>query len=491
MMDAKEPSEELKPAPRTQLDRPLCVDLDGTLLATDVLWESLLLLLKQKPFSFFLLPLWLLKGKAFFKRQLANRVALNPASLPYRENVLSLLQEERGVGRELILATASDQQVADSIAQHLGIFSTVLASDGQVNLSGRRKLEALKKHVDGKGFDYAGDAAVDLPLWQAAHQAILVHPSPRVLKKARRVASVHRVLPSPKFRISYLVKALRVHQWIKNILLFVPLALAHKVGEPELVVKVIFAFVAYSLCASGVYVLNDLLDLESDRLHPRKRNRPFASGILPLKMGVQLVPFLLAGGFSLAALFLPPLFRLALGLYFVLTTAYSLCLKSILIVDVIVLAGLYAFRVLAGALAAGVSLSPWLLMFSIFFFLSLAFVKRYSELCMLLGSSLAPNKARGYVIADIETVRSIGTVSGCLSVLVLALYTSSREVVELYSHPVLLWLIEPFLLYWIIRIWFLAHRGKLDDDPIVFAGKDPTSYAVGGAILLIVIAASF
>lgn len=469
--------------------RPLCVDLDGTLIATDALWESLLLLVKSKPLSLLSLPLWLLKGKAHFKRQIAERVKLNPASLPYRENVLSFLKKEQETGREIVLATAADATVAQGVATHLGIFSEVLASDGAINLSGHRKLAALKKHSGANGFDYIGDAGVDLPLWQAAHRAYLVQPSTALHNKARRVASVGGVFTEKKNNFLSLFKALRIYQWVKNILLFVPLLMAHKVIEAELNLQALYAFVAFSLCASCVYIVNDLLDLEADRLHPHKRHRPFAAGVLPIKIGVLTAPLLLVASFTIAAVFLPLNFFIVLGLYFLLTTAYSFHLKRVLVVDVLVLAGLYTLRLFAGGIATSVSISPWLLAFSMFFFLNLAFVKRFSELHLMQESKQTKSKGRGYIVGDIELFRSIGPASGYLSVVVLCFYINSREVVLLYKNPELLLLIGPFLLYWITRMWLWALRGKMTDDPIVFAAKDPASYVIGALVAGIMIMA--
>ena len=469
--------------------RPLCVDLDGTLIATDALWESLLLLVKSKPISLLSLPLWFMKGKAHFKRQIAERVKLNPASLPYRENVLSFLKKEQETGREIVLATAADETVAQGVAAHLGIFSEVLASDGAINLSGQRKLAALKKHSGTNGFDYIGDAGVDLPLWQAAHRAYLVQPSTALHNKARRVASVGGVFTEKKNNLFSLLKALRIYQWVKNILLFVPLLMAHKVIEADLNLQALYAFVAFSLCASCVYIVNDLLDLEADRLHPHKRHRPFAAGVLSIKAGVLTAPLLLVASFTIAAVFLPLNFFIVLGLYFLLTTAYSFHLKRVLIVDVLVLAGLYTLRLFAGGIATSVPISPWLLAFSMFFFLNLAFVKRFSELHLMQESKQTKSKGRGYVVGDIELFRSIGPASGYLSVVVLCFYINSREVVLLYKHPELLLLIGPFLLYWITRMWLWALRGKMTDDPIVFAAKDPASYVIGALVAGIMIMA--
>jgi 4-hydroxybenzoate polyprenyltransferase len=459
--------------------------MDGTLIATDALWESLLILFKTKPLSVLLLPFWLLKGKAYCKRQLALRAKPNPVSLPYRENVLALLKKERAAGREIVLATAADEYVAQGVADHLGIFAEVFASNGETNLSGGRKLAVLQKYSGANGFDYIGDAEVDLPLWQAAQRAYLVEPSARLLDKARRVSSIGGVLTEKKKYFFSLLKALRVYQWVKNILLFAPLIMAHKVAESDRNLQALYAFVAFSLCASCVYIVNDLLDLEADRLHPHKRHRPFAAGTLPIKSGLLAAPLLLVSSFVLAATFLPLHFSILLGAYFALTTAYSFHLKRILLVDVLVLAGLYTLRIFAGGVATAVTISPWLLAFSMFFFLNLAFVKRFSELRLMQESKQAKSNGRGYVVGDIDLFRSIGPASGYLSVVVLCFYINSKEVVVLYKHPELLLLIGPFLLYWITRMWLWALRGKMSDDPIVFTARDPVSYVVGAIVAVI------
>jgi 4-hydroxybenzoate polyprenyltransferase len=317
----------------------------------------------------------------------------------------------------------------------------------------------------------------------------LVEPSAHLLDQARQVSSIGGVFAEKKNHLFSIIKALRVYQWVKNILLFVPLLMAHKMMELDRNLQAIYAFIAFSLCASCVYVLNDLLDLEADRLHPHKRHRPFAAGALPIKSGVLIAPVLLASSFVIALAFLPLQFSLILVLYFVLTTAYSFHLKRILIVDVLVLAGLYTLRIFAGGLATDVPISPWLLAFSMFFFLNLAFVKRFSELHLMQESKQVKSNGRGYVVGDIELFRSIGPASGYLSVVVLCFYINSKEVVVLYKHPELLLLIGPFLLYWITRLWLWALRGKMTDDPIVFTVKDPVSYVIGAAVALIMIMA--
>lgn len=470
--------------------KTLGVDLDGTLLATDALWESMLGLLKNKPMMVLYFPMWLLKGKAFFKQQVARQVELDPALLPYRNEVLSFLKVEKQSGTELVLASASDERIVKRVADHLGLFSAVLASDGITNLSGSNKLRALERHTGGRGFDYIGNSRQDLPLWKVAKHAILVGPSARLLRSARLICSGERVIAPKINSLSVIFRALRAHHWVKNVLLFVPLIMAHRTTDMALVLNGSLAFVAFSLCASSVYIINDLVDLESDRQHPNKRKRPFASGSLQIQTGIVLVPLLLAGALLIAALLLSPLFTALLSFYFVLTMAYSLYFRRTLLLDVLLLAGFYTVRILAGAVAVSVIVSPWLLTFSMFLFLSLAFLKRYTELRLMEENNQTHHSGRGYVLSDITMVQNIGSTSGYLSVLVLALYINSKEVVELYQHPWVLWLIGPCLLYWITRMWFLAHRGQMTDDPILFAVRDRKSYVVGFAVLVFIFAAT-
>ena len=470
--------------------RPLYVDMDGTVLATDSLWESVLALVKSKPYVLFLFPLWLWKGKANFKHEIARRVVLDASILPYRKDVLAFLVEERKAGREIILATASDRSIALNVARQLGVFSAVLATEGSVNLSGSRKLDAIERHAAGKGFDYIGDSAVDIPVWRAAQGALMVSPSSRLLKRVSATSSVVKVFGAEGSKLAHLVRELRVHQWIKNLLVFVPLIVGHKITDVDMVFKAMWGFLAFSFCASSVYVLNDLIDLESDRHHPQKRNRPFAAGRLGIPAGALITPLLLMLGGSAAVFLVTPRFSLELLIYFAITLGYSFWIKRIVIFDVLTLAGLYTIRVLAGGAATGIPISPWLLAFSAFLFLSLAFMKRYAELRMIQALSGVEVKGRDYNVGDMELLSSVGPSSGLLCILVLALYVNSPDVALLYRSPLALWLIGPCLLYWITRLWLLAHRGAVEGDPIVFTAKDPVSYIVGGLILAVIAGAS-
>jgi 4-hydroxybenzoate polyprenyltransferase len=478
------------PLPADPPDVPLAVDLDGTLVRTDTLHENLLVLFKHAPWLLVLLPLWVLKGKAFFKAEVARRAALDASRLPYNEELLSWLKEEKARGRRLVLATAADRRIADGVAAHLsGLFSDVFASDGTVNLSGARKLARLKETLGT--FDYAGNDTVDVPLWRESQRVVVVHAPAGVLRQAQGLGrQVHRVFERPVVGPRAWVKALRVHQWAKNALIFVPLLAAHRAAEPAMTLKAVLGFVAFSLCASSVYVLNDLLDLESDRRHPTKKKRPFAACDLPVSTGVVLAPLLLLAGAAVSFLFLPLAFAGLLGAYYVLTLAYSLRLKQVVMLDVLVLAGLYTVRIFGGALAVGVPTSSWLLMFSTFLFLSLALVKRLSEVRRLRLSNESSAHGRGYLAQDYEQLASLGAAAGQVSVLVLALYITSKEVTALYAHPERLWLLCPVMLYWVGRVWVLAHRGLVNEDPLVFALRDKVSYWVGFVAALVLWAAT-
>lgn len=451
--------------------------MDGTLLRGDSLVESLSRLLRTDPRLLFFLPAWLARGKARFKEEVARSACIDPASLPYNEEFLAYLRSERAEGRRLLLVTASHQKPAQAVAEHLGLFDEVIATDGLRNLSGREKRKELVRRFGESGYDYAGDSAADLEVWPGAREAIVVNASPRVLRKlGDRATKVFQT--SRRFLPRVFLEAMRVRQWVKNLLVLLPVALAHRVLEPAPLRSTLFAFLAFSLGASAVYILNDLLDVEADRHHPIKRRRPFASGELSLAAGFAMIPLLLLPSVGIA-LFLPRPFLFVLLLYFGLTTAYSLLLKEVVLVDVLVLAGLYTLRIIAGSAASGVPVSQWLLAFSMFVFLSLAAVKRYAELRRLDQEERDSKlRGRGYLAGDLELIAPMGLSAGYVAVLVLALYISSEDVVDLYHRSVLLWFCCPLMLYWISRIWLLAHRGQVEDDPLSFAVRDPTTWLV-------------
>jgi 4-hydroxybenzoate polyprenyltransferase len=412
---------------------PICVDLDCTLIRSDSLFEALIALLKKDPLSLLALPRWLAQGRAGLHREITRRAAVDPTALPYDGEVLAWLKSERQSGRSIWLSTPADPRFAQAVAEHLGMFDGVLASDGS------RPGVACETGKDG-----------------------------RVVKSFARDSRLATAI----------LRLLRPHQWAKNVLIFVPLLAAHGEGGAHALLNAVLAFISFCLCASAVYVLNDLLDVEADRAHPRKCRRPLAAGQVPLGMALALSPVLLVCA-GLIAVFLPPRFGVIVGMYAALTTTYSFALKGLVLVDAICLAGLYTLRIIAGAAASQVPLSFWLLLFAVFLFLSLAFVKRYAELDGLRRQMRLKAVGRGYHVEDLPLLQSLGTAAGYLSVLVLALYINSPAIESLYRRPKYIWTLCVLMLYWISRVWMKAHRGTMHDDPVVFAFKDGFSIAIG------------
>jgi len=467
---------------------PLAVDLDGTLVRSDLLMESLAAALKRNPFAVLALPLWLARGRAALKSELAKRSDVDASLLPYDPAVLRELRRQRAEGRWLILATAADSALAQRVADHLGLFDDVIASDGAKNMKREAKAKALTERFGEGGFDYMGEDRHDVPVWRHAREAYVVGCDALAAEARAAGKPVHVIARDPA-RAASLLRALRAYQWAKNILLFVPLLTAHVLMDPDALLAAALAFVSFSLAASAVYLANDVADLQDDRRHPTKRARPLASGELHIGYALLLVPGLLAAAFAIAIL-LPPDFGLLLAMYLAVNLAYSLGLKRAPLLDVFVLAGLYTMRILAGAAAVDVPVSHWLLAFSLFAFLSLALAKRFVEVSNVASRDESRVGGRGYVAGDGDVLAMLGVACAGLSTLVFALYITSPAVVVLYSTPSILWLAVPVLLYWMSRVWFLAHRGELHEDPLLFALHDPASYATGVAVVAVVIAAT-
>lgn len=468
--------------------RPLCVDLDGTLVKSDTLLDSVLVLGRRKPSQVWRLPFWLMRGRAALKAHLASTVSLDVAHLPYNRDLLAFLEQEHAAGRKLYLATGADQTLARRIAAHLGIFEDVLASDGGTNLTGNHKLDGVRRRFGSQGFDYIGNATPDLPLLAAALEPMLANASPAMhaMVRSRHIRIVREFRDRPAGAM-VLTKAVRLHQWTKNVLMFVPVLLAHDLSFPK-VSSAVLAFVSLSLFASAAYVVNDLLDIEADRQHPRKRYRPFAAGDLSPLTGLAIVAVFFALSL-LAAHFLPLAFLGWLLGYLCISLLYTFWLKRVVLVDVIVLAGLYTLRMLAGGAATDTPLSPWLLGFSGFLFLSLAMVKRFSELESHRTNGTTPVSGRGYLVSDAEQMRTFGTASAYASVVVFGIYISAHDVEDHYAHPARLWLVAPLMILWLSRVWLLASRGRLHEDPVVFALTDRMSLLIGAATVLIVLSA--
>ncbi|MDM0045925.1 UbiA family prenyltransferase [Variovorax dokdonensis] len=450
----------------------LYVDLDGSLIATDLLHESTLKLLRVSPRSLLDLPKWLMQGKARLKREIASRVDIDVTTLPYRNEVVQFVRDAKASGRRTVLVTASDRQFAQGVAQHLGLFDDVIASDGLANISGARKLQAINADAEGQAFCYLGDHAVDLDVWRGADSAAVVSRSSSLLRRASSATRVEAHIEPPAVPIKRYLYAMRVHQWLKNILVFLPLLPVLHELTASVVGHALLAFVAFGLMASGIYVLNDLLDLESDRKHKRKRFRPFASGEIPVRTGVMMCLGLCGGSLLLSVLLINLPFLCVLIAYMLLTTAYSFFLKRRAIVDVFSLASLYTIRVVAGAAATGLPLSLWILSFSLFIFLSLALAKRYVELSGTPAEVMQMARDRNYHLSDVPLVLAGGVAAGQMAALLLCLYLQDQQMLERYAQPHALWILVPVFLFWIMRIWLKAVRHALHDDPVVFAARD-------------------
>jgi 4-hydroxybenzoate polyprenyltransferase/phosphoserine phosphatase len=464
--------------------RVVCVDLDGTLIAGDLLWESFLDLIKRKPLRAFIALAALIKGKAHFKRTVAAQSGVDAGKLFFREEVLAELHAVRSQGMSVVLATAADELHARAVAEHLGIFTDVLASDGQNNLSGDRKAALLCERYGHGCFDYFGNDWADVPVWRAAARAGAVCASPRLMRYVAANRPLSQIGEARPRTLRALVTAMRPHQWVKNVLVFVPLVASHKFVRPELWGPTTLTFVAFCLCASAIYLLNDVLDIPADRQHPRKRSRPFAAGHLSIPSGLAASLGLLTAGLVLAAIISPQVAVIALG-YVAATTAYSLYLKRKPVADVFMLTGLYVLRVFAGGAASGIPPSSWLLGFALFFFLSLAWLKRYAEVVTTEGWLAG----RAYRHEDATWMQGIGTSAGYMAIVVLALYLTAPDVAVLYARPQVLWLLCPLLLFWLTRMWLRAGRGLVHDDPVVETLKDRHGYIVLVTAALIMFAA--
>ncbi len=467
---------------------PLVVDLDGTLLHTDMLHESVIHLFRDKPHFLLAMPFWLFRGKAFLKQKLASHVVHDIPSLPFNELLIDWLKSQKNLGRKLVLCTATDLKIAKMIADHLQLFDDVIASNGIQNFAGKNKANALLERYGENNFDYVGNSSVDLLVWEKSRRGVIVNGSNRLVHQASLVTEIEHVISKTKNSLQTWIKIFRLHQWIKNVLIFVPIFAAHQIITNEVCINLGLAFLSFSLCASSVYIVNDLLDLESDRAHPRKHARPFASGQIPIWIGAVLAPILIFSSLAMAqhvgANFLPWLM-----VYFGLTCAYSWGLKRLVLIDCLTLAILYTFRIVAGAAAVSIPLSFWLLAFSIFLFLSLAFIKRYTELRAHPECDAKKVRGRGYYIADAPLVQQLGVSSGYAATLVLALYLNSENVIRLYSAPEIIWGTVPLMLLWISWIWLKVHRGLMHDDPIIFAIKDKVSILIGVLFITILVVA--
>ncbi len=465
----------------------LVVDVDGCLVRSDLLWEGVLQLTSRNPRRLAGMARALVGGKAALKAYVAEHGRPHLESLPLDQAVVELIADARAQGREVLLASGADHSQLAEIGRLVQV-ARIHGSNGTANLTGRNKLSRIRE-ITGT-FDYVGNAAADLPLWREARRAYAVNTSPLTLWRARRARPDIEVLASRKGSWRAALRAMRPHQWSKNALLLLPVMAAHLAFGWQLVGQLVAGLLAFSLVASSIYVLNDLIDLPFDRQHPRKRSRPIAAGELGIPAAILLLEACGLVGLALAWT-LGTGFLITLLSYAALTFLYSLLLKREAIIDVIALATLYTMRVIGGAVLVDVPLSPWFLAFSVLFFLSLALVKRVVELKFVIrGGDQNIVPGRGYTAGDAAMLLPLGISAEVGSTLVYCLYITSNDVMRLYGRPELLWLGLPILLYWHTRVWLLTSRGEMQEDPVVFALRDRTSRFVFAIFLLVVLLAS-
>lgn len=469
---------------------PIVVDLDGTLTATNTLVESIIKFIKQSSLNALRLLWWLLtKNRAVIKKYVASHVNISAENLPYNKPLLAYLREEKEKGRKIILATAAHQSIAEEVSRHLGLFDKVLATTEGNNLKRKVKLLAIEKAV-GKEFVYAGNSQSDIPIWKAAKAAILVGVTPHVAETIRREIPIEKEFHKEISNYGTWFHALRVHQWAKNLLLFVPFLTSFSFMEIGKLSTMIMAFMSFSFAASANYIINDISDMENDRMHPRKRRRPFASAKLPILYGLAV-----AGGFTVLAFIMAFAvsngFVLVLFFYLMISNAYNWVLKELVLIDVIVLSLLYTLRILAGSMAVEVATSPWLFAFSVFVFLSLALVKRNGELVSLEKEGMSATVGRDYHITDLRVLWPLGVGTAISAVVIFGLFISAPETQTRYSTPQILWVVDIGLIYWLGRLWIKTSRGEMHDDPIVYAIKDRTSRLTVFCMLVVVLIAHY
>jgi 4-hydroxybenzoate polyprenyltransferase/phosphoserine phosphatase len=456
---------------------PLFVDLDGTVIKTDLMFESILQLFKKNPLAIFLIPLWLLKGRAYLKHQLAQRVEIAVDLLPLNTEFIAYLRTQAAEGRDIILISASNQLPVRQVSDHLSLFIDAIGSDADHNLKSENKLRRIQALISKSSFAYAGNSSADLSVWIAAEEVLMVNCTAALESQlGDKTKTVTLFDPTPAFLAKFW-QAMRPHQWLKNGLIFLPLILSHQIDQAGLALQAVIGFISFSLCASSVYMLNDLLDLNNDRQHHSKYSRPFASGELSLGYGFLGAPVLLFAAI-LVALLLPPEFLSVLLIYWLLTCAYSLLLKKIFLADVLVLAVLYTLRIVAGSAAISVVTTNWLFAFSMSLFLGLAIIKRYTELSILQTLGKTTSEGRAYSTRHLKFLSVLGAGASLAAVLVFTFYINAPDITRLYSTPAILWLICPLLLYLLGRIWLLAYRGKLNEDPVLFAITDRRSQLI-------------
>ena len=469
---------------------PLCVDLDGTILETDTFVECLAIGMRKWSILH-RIPCWAIEGKAKLKQEMACQIQLNPALLPYNASLLQYLQDQRSIGRRLFLVTAANIQIAEAVNNHLGIFEEVIASGASHNLRGEEKANALVARFGNRRFSYAGNDRTDLHVWKHAYSGVLVNTSNETARLASDLTTIEQRFDKNRpHQARALLQSLRPHQWVKNLLVFVPIVTAKAFMDFGAIVNAIFLFIAFCSTSSGLYVMNDLFDIEADRQHLNKRERPFASGRLSITSGFAMLPFLFGVGLVFSFLTHVPAVVVLLLLYSMITIAYSMILKEFSLVDVFTLSALYTIRLFSGGVVTNYHASIWLLAFSGFIFLALAIIKRTAELRTKINSQNRQVARRGYSSEDMYVIQSFGIASSFISSVVLALYIQSQAAANIYFRPQILWLLVPVILFWQCRLWLSTTRGYMDDDPIVYSAKDWVSWIVALIVATILFMAS-
>jgi len=464
---------------------PLCVDLDGTLVRSDMLIESILILARQSPWSLFKLPHWLIKGKSVLKHEVAQRCDLSDAVVPYNQEVIDYVTNERSK-RKAVLVTGSHHSIAELVQQQTGLFDEIKGSDESVNLTSHRKGEWLVSEFGEQGFDYIGNDSDDLNVWPLAREAMVVSRPNGIVSKTSQTFS--KIFELPSTNVKDYLSLLRVHQWSKNVLVLVPFALDQRFGDWPSTFAILLAFFAMCLLASLTYIVNDMLDLQADRQNETKAKRALPSTRITLEEGAK-IGLLLALAVVILGFFLPAAFNLILLCYTAMTLSYSFVLKRYVILDVCMIAALHTLRVVGGTVAIAAEWSFWLLAFSMFIFFSLALAKRVAELINLQKANKEKTLGRDYRVSDLPVLISTGVSTGYLSVLIVALYINSDKVRVMYNTPDFLWLVCPILMYWIGRLWMITARGEMHEDPIIFAMRDRTSLDIAGVVAVVVVAA--
>jgi len=468
---------------------PLCVDLDGTLIKTDSIMEATILAIKSNPFLIFLLPFWIIKGKNYFKYHILEIAKPDAELLPYNEDVINIIKAAKSEGRKTVLTTASLESVAIDVNDYLGLFDELIFSSENHNNRSKNKTNTLNDKFGKSNYDYIGNSNADLEVFASSRKAFLVTNSKRLISKAQKLNSNLDIIHTDTHFFKNLIKEMRLYQWIKNVLIFLPILLAHEFTDITAITNSIIAFFCFSFTASFIYIINDLLDLESDRNHKKKCRRPFASGKLNPVPAFSISFVLMLASLLVAIFYLPNDFDLILLFYLLLTTLYSVYLKKIVIADIITLAVLYSTRIIAGGEISKLPLSKWFIAFSLFMFFSLAIIKRYTELKNLIKQNKTKIKGRGYETDDMKLLLTLGTSSGYISVLIFLLYIFSPAVSMLYNNPLYLIPVSILLLAWITNMWFKAFRGEMNEDPIVYTVKDSFSYVLIVLIILFIILA--